>query len=64
MKADVPYKAGGGLTVSAETMGSVHAQDVGWARSGELAVEKVPPSDVESAWQRADLHGRRIVVIP
>ena len=45
-------------------MGSVYAQVVGWACSGELAVEKVPLGDVESAWQRTDLRGRRIVVIP
>jgi hypothetical protein len=64
MKAGVLHEVGGGLTVSAETMGSVYAQVVGWARSGELAVEKVPLGDVESAWQRADLRGRRIVVIP
>ena len=56
------YGAAKGL--NAETMGSVYAQVVGWARSGELAVEQVPLSEVDSAWQRTDLRGRRIVVIP
>jgi hypothetical protein len=34
--------------------------------SGELTfdVERVPLADVESAWQRTDLLGRRLVVVP
>jgi NADPH2:quinone reductase len=36
------------------------------AASGELHVdtERVPLTDIEEAWQRQDLHGRRLVVIP
>jgi hypothetical protein len=36
------------------------------AASGKLRIdiEEVPLADVESAWQRQDLHGRRIVIIP
>jgi NADPH2:quinone reductase len=29
-----------------------------------IDVEPVPLSDIENAWQRQDLHGRRLVVIP
>lgn len=37
-----------------------------WTRSGELDfdVETVPLSGIEAAWQRTDLHGRRLVVTP
>ena len=34
--------------------------------SGELTfdMEKVPLSDIETAWQRTNLKGRRLVVMP
>jgi NADPH2:quinone reductase len=37
-----------------------------WIRQGKLHadIEQVPLKDVESAWQRTDLHGKRIVIIP
>ncbi len=49
-----------------QTIGEVYQQVVTWTRSGELTfdVEKVPLSDIEIAWQRTDLHGRRLVVLP
>jgi NADPH:quinone reductase-like Zn-dependent oxidoreductase len=49
-----------------EAMGEVYAQIVAWTRSGELtfAVETVPLSDIGTAWQRTDLRGRRLVVMP
>jgi NADPH2:quinone reductase len=52
-----------GLT---ETIGEVYEQILTWTRAGELIfdVEKVPLSDVETAWQRTDLRGRRLVVLP
>jgi NADPH:quinone reductase-like Zn-dependent oxidoreductase len=58
------YGAAKGL--DAESMGRVYGQVVQWARSGELAfeVEKVPLSEIEGAWRRTDLRGRRLVVIP
>jgi NADPH2:quinone reductase len=47
-------------------MGEVYGRIVRWARSGELVfeVEKVALGEIENAWQRADLRGRRLVVIP
>ena len=58
------YGASKGL--NAGTMGGVYGQIVEWAQSGELTfeVEKIPLSDIETAWQRTDLRGRRLVVIP
>jgi hypothetical protein len=49
-----------------DTMGQVYGQIVRWTRSGELSfdVETVPLSDVEAAWQRTDLRGKRLVVLP
>jgi len=39
---------------------------VNWTQSGELTFDlvKVPLSDIESAWQRIDLRGSRLVVTP
>ncbi|AWS43407.1 zinc-binding alcohol dehydrogenase family protein [Streptosporangium sp. 'caverna'] len=58
------YGAAKGL--GPETMDEVYQQIVTWTRSGELTfeVEKVPLSDIETAWQRTDLKGRRLVVVP
>lgn len=58
------YGAAKGL--GPDTMGEVYGQIVRWARSGELTfdVETVPLSDVEAAWQRTDLRGKRLVVLP
>jgi NADPH2:quinone reductase len=58
------YGAAKGL--GPDTMGEVYGQIVRWTRSGELTfdVETVPLSDVETAWQRADLRGKRLVVLP
>ncbi|GGM67462.1 zinc-binding alcohol dehydrogenase family protein [Dactylosporangium sucinum] len=52
--------------LDAQTMGEVYGQIVKWAQAGELTfdVELVPLADVESAWQRTDLRGRRLVVVP
>ncbi|KAB8188940.1 zinc-binding dehydrogenase [Nonomuraea phyllanthi] len=50
----------------AQTIDEVYQQVVTWTRSGELTfdVEKVPLSDIETAWRRTDLKGRRLVVMP
>jgi NADPH:quinone reductase-like Zn-dependent oxidoreductase len=58
------YGAAKGL--SPETMNEVYGQIVSWTQSGELTfdVVKVPLSDIESAWQRTDLRGSRLVVVP
>lgn len=57
------YGAARGL--SAESMAEAYRQVVDWTRSGELvfSVERVPLADIESAWQRTDLKGRRLVVV-
>jgi NADPH:quinone reductase-like Zn-dependent oxidoreductase len=49
-----------------QTMGETYEQIVTWAQSGELTfdVVKVPLSDIEAAWQRTDLRGIRLVVVP
>lgn len=58
------YGAAKGL--DRRTMDEVYQRIVAWTRSGELTfdVEKVPLSDIETAWQRTDLKGRRLVVMP
>ncbi|SNS70673.1 NADPH2:quinone reductase [Streptosporangium subroseum] len=58
------YGAAKGL--DPQTMDEAYQQIVTWKRSGELTfdVEKVPLSDIETAWQRTDLKGRRLVVMP
>ena len=47
-------------------MNEVYGQIVNWTQSGELTfdVVKVPLSDIETAWQRTDLRGSRLVVLP
>ncbi|MEU8057426.1 quinone oxidoreductase family protein [Microbispora bryophytorum] len=58
------YGAAKGL--DPRTMEEVYQRIVTWTRSGELTfdMEKVPLSDIETAWQRTDLKGRRLVVMP
>jgi NADPH:quinone reductase-like Zn-dependent oxidoreductase len=52
--------------LSAATMGEVYGQIVAWAQAGQLTfdLEKVPLSEIETAWKRTDLRGRRLVVVP
>ena len=52
--------------LNAEIMNEVYGQIVDWTQSGELTfdVVKVPLSDIETAWQRTDLRGSRLVVVP
>ncbi|MEV5965511.1 zinc-binding alcohol dehydrogenase family protein [Kribbella sp. NPDC051952] len=58
------YGAARGLTP--ETMGEAYNQVLEWTRSGDLTfdLDRVPLSDIESAWQRTSTHGRRTVVLP
>jgi NADPH:quinone reductase-like Zn-dependent oxidoreductase len=58
------YGAAKGL--NPEIMNEVYGQIVNWTHSGELTfdVVKVPLSDIETAWQRTDLRGSRLVVVP
>lgn len=57
------YGAGRG---AATGMAAAYQQVVDWVRSGEvtIAVEAMPLSRVTEAWTRADLRGRRLVIIP
>ena len=58
------YGAAKGL--SPETMGAAYGQVLEWAAAGRLTfgVEEVPLSEIETAWQRTDLRGKRLVVKP
>jgi NADPH:quinone reductase-like Zn-dependent oxidoreductase len=58
------YGVGKGIT--GETMMDAYNQVVAWAREGRLTfgIEQVPLSQIETAWQRTDLKGRRLVVLP
>jgi len=55
---------GAGLTPEAIAEGTTQVWD--WIKAGKVRaeVEAVPLKDVERAWNRADLHGKRIVLIP
>lgn len=48
------------------TMMEAYQQAVRWAQDGSLTfdMERVPLSQIETAWQRTDLRGRRLVVMP
>lgn len=58
------YGVGKGL--DGATMMDAYNQVVQWARDGSLTfdLELVPLSQIETAWQRTDLRGRRLVVQP
>lgn len=58
------YGAGKGL--DGATMMNAYNQVVQWTRDGSLTfdLERVPLSQIETAWQRTDLRGRRLVVVP
>jgi NADPH:quinone reductase-like Zn-dependent oxidoreductase len=58
------YGAAKGL--NSAVIADVYGQIVQWARAGDLTfdLEKVPLSGIETAWQRTDLRGRRLVVVP
>jgi len=47
-------------------MSTAYGQVVEWVRNGELtiAVETMPLRQIAEAWTRADLRGRRLVIIP
>jgi NADPH:quinone reductase-like Zn-dependent oxidoreductase len=58
------YGAAAGLTP--EGMGEGANQVWDWLKDGKLKmdIERVPLKDIESAWQRTDFQGKRMVVIP
>lgn len=56
--------AGGGLTPESIAEGTQQVWE--WIQAGKLQadIEQVPLKDVESAWKRTDVHGKRIVIVP
>jgi NADPH:quinone reductase-like Zn-dependent oxidoreductase len=56
--------AGSGLTPEAIVEGTHQVWE--WIKAGKLqaTIEQVPLKDVENAWQRTDVHGKRIVIVP
>jgi NADPH:quinone reductase-like Zn-dependent oxidoreductase len=56
--------AGGGLTPEAIAEGTHQVWE--WIKAGKLQaeIEQVPLTDVESAWKRTDVYGKRIVIVP
>jgi NADPH2:quinone reductase len=58
------FGAGGGVTPEAIAEGTQQVWD--WLKAGKLHadIEQVPLKDVENSWQRTDLHGKRIVIVP
>jgi NADPH2:quinone reductase len=49
-----------------ESVAGSYSQIVQWARDGQLIVgiDRTPLSEIETAWQRTDLKGRRLVITP
>ncbi|QBD81111.1 zinc-binding alcohol dehydrogenase family protein [Ktedonosporobacter rubrisoli] len=56
--------AGAGLTPEVLAEGTQQVWE--WIKAGKLRaeIEQVPLCDIESAWQRSDVHGKRIVIVP
>ena len=57
---------GGGSGITPEALAEGASQVWDWIKEGKLkaAIERVPLKDVERAWKRTDVQGRRIVIIP
>lgn len=57
---------GAGTGIPPEVIGTGTEQVMEWIRAGKLhaGIEQVPLRDVERVWERSDLHGRRIVLVP
>jgi NADPH2:quinone reductase len=70
LRADVFRSAGlaipGGGFPAPKTFLDIYNQLMAGAAAGKLRIdtERVPLADVEKAWQRVDLRGRRLVLIP
>jgi NADPH:quinone reductase-like Zn-dependent oxidoreductase len=56
--------AGAGLTPEAVAEGTGQVWE--WIKEGNLRadIEQAPLRDIEHAWKRTDLHGKRIVIVP
>jgi len=57
---------GGGSGITPEALAEGTSMVWGWIKEGMLkaAIERVPFKDVERAWKRTDVQGRRIVITP
>jgi NADPH:quinone reductase-like Zn-dependent oxidoreductase len=57
---------GAGTRITPEALAEGTSQVWDWIKAGKLQaeIEVVPLKDVERAWSRADLHGKRIVLVP
>ncbi|WP_327632932.1 zinc-binding alcohol dehydrogenase family protein [Kribbella sp. NBC_00482] len=57
---------GAARNLTPESMGESYQQVVEWTRAGDLTfqIDRVPLSDIGSAWQRTSSRGRRVVVHP
>jgi NADPH2:quinone reductase len=57
---------GAGAGITPEAIAEATEQVWAWLRAGNLRaeIEQVPLEEIEAAWQRADLHGKRLVVVP
>ena len=57
---------GGGKGLDGQAVADAYGQIVRWTRDGKLVVgiERASLGDIETAWQRTDLGGRRLVVTP
>jgi NADPH:quinone reductase-like Zn-dependent oxidoreductase len=56
--------AGSGLTLEAVTESTSQVWE--WIKAGKLhaEIERVPLKEVERAWKQADVHGKRVVIVP
>jgi NADPH:quinone reductase-like Zn-dependent oxidoreductase len=57
---------GAGSNLSPEAIAEGTSLMWEWLRAGKLSaeIEQVPLKEVERAWQRPDVHGKRIVIVP
>ncbi|WP_410790103.1 quinone oxidoreductase family protein [Kribbella sp. C-35] len=57
---------GAARNLTPESMGESYQQVVEWTRAGDLTfqIDRVPLSEIGSAWQRTSSRGRRVVVHP
>jgi NADPH:quinone reductase-like Zn-dependent oxidoreductase len=57
---------GAGAGITPEAIAEATEQAWAWLRAGSLRAEivQVPLKGIEAAWQRADLHGKRLVIVP
>lgn len=57
---------GGAAGITPEAMGEGTALVWEWIKAGKLQmdIERIPLKDIETAWQRSDFRGKRMVIVP